>query len=88
MACCAGWRRDFRDARWSSTPIAGEKGGNNNGVLPLPTEGYAALFARLTYASSLGHDYALTTNVEVVKATEDKGERPEKPASGDSNGPR
>ncbi len=58
--------RDFRDARWSSVPLADSGGGRFEGKLAAPREGFAALFGELTYKSSLGHAYTLSTNVEVL----------------------
>lgn len=58
--------RDFRNAEW--TPLPAEKNGDGKflGKLAIPEKGFAALFGRLTYKSSVGGEYALCTNVEVL----------------------
>ncbi len=69
--------RDFRDAQWASSEPEKGDGDNVRARVAIPEEGFAALFIRLAYRSSLGHEYTLATNVEVL------GEKPaSKPASG------
>jgi PhoPQ-activated pathogenicity-related protein len=59
--------RDFRKSRWTSVPVqGGGKDGRWTVRVPLPEAGYVAFYAALTYGSSLGHDYKLCTNVEIV----------------------
>ncbi len=58
--------RDFRDAKWSGTEIAGAASGKFEAAAPVPKEGYAAMFVRLAYTSVLGEPYTLATNIEVV----------------------
>jgi PhoPQ-activated pathogenicity-related protein len=60
--------RDFRDSVWSGEPLAPSRsdGRRFEARVPPPAKGYSAVFARLTYHSSLGHDYTLATNVEVL----------------------
>jgi len=57
--------RDFRDAVWSSEDLP-KTAGKYEAKVEVPKEGFSAFFARLTYKSSLGHGYFLSTNVEVV----------------------
>lgn len=61
--------RDFRDDRWTSTPLSPQPGaapGTWVARVKVPDLGFAALYASLTYRSTLGHDYTLSTNVEVI----------------------
>ncbi len=58
--------RDFRDSKWSGAPLPEAGAGKFEGVLPVPKEGFAAMFVRLTYKSLLGELYTLATNVEVL----------------------
>lgn len=58
--------RDFRDSRWTSTLLEPEDDGRCLAALPLPEEGFVALFGRLTYTSGLGVEFTLSTNVEVL----------------------
>lgn len=58
--------RDFREARWTPSPMTEAGKGEFVETLPVPEKGYVALFGRLTYRSSLGHEYTLATNVEVL----------------------
>ncbi|MBI3099007.1 MAG: PhoPQ-activated pathogenicity-related family protein [Planctomycetes bacterium] len=76
MTCIEVWKatsptRDFRKAEWS--PDMTEEGLHPIGdlklkILFLPTarEDFAAYFGRVTYKSSLGMEYSLCTNVEVL----------------------
>jgi PhoPQ-activated pathogenicity-related protein len=66
--------RDFRDSKWTSVEMAAKEEGRFVGTVPLPEEAYAALFARLTYPSGVGGEYALSTNVEVIEPTAAGGE--------------
>ncbi len=68
--------RDFRDAQWTSSEPEKTDGSNVRARLAIPEEGFAAFFVRLAYRSSLGHDYTLATNVEVL------GEKPAPKAAG------
>ncbi len=58
--------RDFRDSQWSSAELGKSQKGRFEGRLPVPPKGFSALFGRLTFRSSLGHSYTLSTNVEVI----------------------
>jgi PhoPQ-activated pathogenicity-related protein len=62
--------RDFREARWASSPVEKGAGGGYQARVQVPAEGFAAFFADLTYKSPAGGAYTLSTNVEVV------GEKP------------
>jgi PhoPQ-activated pathogenicity-related protein len=58
--------RDFREAKWAGHEIEGTADSKFIGRLAAPAKGFAALFGRLTFKSSLGHEYALCTNMEVL----------------------
>jgi PhoPQ-activated pathogenicity-related protein len=66
--------RDFREAKWVSAPLADAGGGRFEGKLEAPREGFAALFAELTYKNSLGITYTLSTNVEVMGDKKPQGD--------------
>jgi PhoPQ-activated pathogenicity-related protein len=58
--------RDFRDATW--TPVALEgAGGKWVARVERREKGFKAVHVSLVYPSGLGHDYKLSTNVEVIK---------------------
>lgn len=66
--------RDFRDARWSSMPVA-RRGSRID--IPRPAEGYAAVFAEATFGRGR-HAFALSSNLAVLAAAseQDVGPRP------------
>jgi len=57
--------RDFRDEKWTGAPVEAVDG-SWTGALKMPVGSYSAMFLSLTYESSLGHEYTLSTNVEVL----------------------
>ncbi len=57
--------RDFRDDTWTGAEVA-EADGAWTGTLKLPVGSFSAIFVELTYESSLGIEYTLTTNIEVA----------------------
>ena len=59
--------RDFRKVRWSPAPMARDGDGRFVAKVPAPGEGFAAVLGQLTYKSALGHEYTLSTNVEVLE---------------------
>lgn len=58
--------RDFRDARWTGQSIEKNGNGKYSSSLAVPRQGFAAFKGRLTFKSAAGHEYALSTNVEVL----------------------
>ena len=66
--------RDFRDAKWSGSPMSNGEPGKYTGSIPLPEKGFAALHARLTFKGALGQEYALSTNVEVLGDVQKKAD--------------
>jgi PhoPQ-activated pathogenicity-related protein len=57
--------RDFRNDRWSSTPVEPASGAWKTAV-KLPQSGYLAFFAALTFEGEGGRRFSFSTNVEVV----------------------
>jgi len=57
--------KDFRESKWTSKPIETVVDGQYQFELPVPTEGYAALFGEAEFAAS-GIPYFLSTNVRIV----------------------
>jgi len=58
--------RDFRESKWTSQPISATDG-TYQYELPVPAEGFAAMFGEAVFESD-GMPYYLSTNVKIVKA--------------------
>ncbi len=63
--------QDLRDAKWSSEPMnpldAADPAHALLGTQPIPTEGYTATYAELTYAQA-GKPFSLTTQIQILSA--------------------
>lgn len=57
--------RDFREVKWSSTPMEKQADGTYSHTLPQPEQGYAAMFGEATYAGPK-MPYFLSTQVRVI----------------------
>lgn len=61
--------QDLRDAKWSSEPMTslGAIGSDTTfvGTQPIPTEGYTATYAELTYTQN-GKPFSLTTQIRIL----------------------
>jgi PhoPQ-activated pathogenicity-related protein len=59
--------RDFRDAKWSKQPVALTLGSSRAAAeVEKPTSGYRAFLGEVVLTASTGHDYKLSTQVQVV----------------------
>ncbi|HLK60748.1 MAG TPA: PhoPQ-activated protein PqaA family protein [Chthonomonadaceae bacterium] len=56
--------QDFRDSRWTSEPISADPKGFTTHI-PAPTQGYAAVYADLTYTVG-DQTFHLTTQIEIL----------------------
>lgn len=62
--------RDFRQAEWSSSPLAKPERDELVVSVPYPADGYSAFYIDLTYTAPNGQDYKLSTRVFMT----DKGQ--------------
>ncbi|WP_447986996.1 PhoPQ-activated pathogenicity-related family protein [Nitrospira sp. Nam74] len=59
--------RDFRKAEWSSQPLEIDRGsGETRVVVDKPATGYRAFMGEVVFTASTGHDYKLSTQVQVL----------------------
>ena len=59
--------RDFRKAEWSSQPLEIDRGSSQTRVVvDKPATGYRAFMGEVVFTASTGHDYKLSTPVQVL----------------------
>lgn len=61
--------RDFRESQWSSSP-ANASGDNYLCTLPMPLDGYAAMFAEAVFEEDAETPYYFSTNLRVLPSAE------------------